>query len=492
MRGLLLAILALLLITGDSGRHQFQLLKNAHSAHNVSTNAIEQGPHVLLWLAAKQGDMTAQHQLVTLATASESQYWLEKLVSIDNADAAWALYQLLGEDAGSQRFVQLAARGNVAQAQLTFAMSTTDPAQREKWLLRAAEQAYTPAQAALADWYLLQGQSDLAKPWLAKTAKADTQSAFKYGRLLWQDNERSAGEKFLQQAANAGHTEAANMVSIINRYSPKAPIDVDAYQWAADKVCHQRIQIFGTSLSTMARADALFNEFSQDERLYALPLCIAPPVWLKPNLLSCDEDLNGRGQLACNVKPLAPVVEKRYLTHAVIIAEHGKANVQNGVMYLDISDAYSVFVHELAHFSGFIDEYPLSRALAKRYCNTLAMKRFLPPNVVIDGEITYSPLVTLEQWWEIGQEVTDEVGISLTKTCDAVGVGAYKPSAAITFMEHHDSGVIPPLYIALWRKQLQTPATQRPISMNLFQAYHYSGQPVQAGRWLSVYENSAH
>ena len=66
-------------------------------------------------------------------------------------------------------------------------MATENPEKREKWLIRAAEQGYMPAQAALADWYLLHAQPELAKPWLQKTAMDDMQSAFKYGRLLWDE-----------------------------------------------------------------------------------------------------------------------------------------------------------------------------------------------------------------------------------------------------------------------------------------------------------------
>ena len=51
-------------------------------------------------------------------------YYLEKLVNLENADAAWLLYQILGEEGASQRFMRLAALGDVAEAQLAFAMST--------------------------------------------------------------------------------------------------------------------------------------------------------------------------------------------------------------------------------------------------------------------------------------------------------------------------------------------------------------------------------
>ncbi len=559
MRGLTLAIIALLLIAGDSGRYTQQLVRNATSAihaydkqflaaESLSTEPdlpesltpeqtvsdstgsdaadsdtasadltssasankpsplndaqpLKQSVYALLWLAAQNHDQSATSQgndsasveaqsvLITLASKNNAQYWLEQLASINNADAAWALYQLLGEEAASDRLVRLAALGNVAEAQLAFAMATENPEKREKWLIRAAEQGYMPAQAALADWYLLHAQPGLAKPWLQKTAMQDMQSAFKYGRLLWDENNREEAKGFIQRAAKEGHKLAQQMASVIKRYSPTTPSNVPQYAWQSNAMCHQRIQLVATSLATIARADKLYKDYKNDERLSELPLCIAPPIWLENNVLDCNANFQGQGNLACNVKPLAPIVKARDITHAIVVSEQGKANVQNGVMYLDISDAYSVMVHELAHFSGFIDEYALSRNAARRYCSKEGLNTFAPPNLTMDGAIAYHPQNTVNRWETKAKEEFLPLRVGTAKTCGAINVTSYKPSRVITFMEHHDSGVIPDLYLSLWQEQLANPAAQRPISMNLFQAFHKNGQPQEAGQWLAAYES---
>lgn len=554
MRGLTLAIIALLLIAGDSGRYTQQLVRNATSAihaydkqfllaepittepklsdalapeqagsdplssnsasadstasapasNSLSSNKarpLKQSVYALLWLAAQNHEQSgtsqgndnaseeAQHLLINVATKNNAQYWLEQLASINNADAAWALYQLLGEEAASDRLVRLAALGNVAEAQLAFAMATENPEKREKWLIRAAEQGYMPAQAALADWYLLHAQPELAKPWLQKTAMDDMQSAFKYGRLLWDENNRDDAKVFIQRAAKEGHKLAQQMASVIKRYSPTTPSNVPQYLWQTNTACHQRIQLVATSLATIARADKLYKDYVNDERLSELPLCIAPPLWLENNVLDCNANFQGQGNLACNVKPLAPIVKARDVTHAIVVSEQGKANVQNGVMYLDISDAYSVMVHELAHFAGFIDEYALSRNAARRYCTKEGLNTFAPPNLTMDGAIAYYPQNTVNRWETKAKEKFLPLRVGTAKTCGAINVTSYKPSRVITFMEHHDSGVIPDLYLSLWQGQLANPAAQRPISMNLFQAFHKSGQPQEAGQWLAAYES---
>ena len=497
MRGLLLAVLALLLVAGDSGRYASQLVYNVVQVYPANKEIASanstylQSLYSSLWYAAKSGNQKAQSMMVAWATEHGSVYWLKKLVSLENAEAAWALYQLIGEAESNAELMALAAIGNVPEAQLAFAMDTDNPNKREKWLLRAAKLNYLPAQSALADWYLLQGKLELARPWLEKTASLDMQSAFKYGRLLWDENLREEALKYFQQAADAGHTKAAEVIMLLSQYSPKAANSVGEYTWPTDKTCLQRIQIFATSLSTISRANALYEQFEQDLRLQALPLCIAPPIWLENNQLDCHAQYQGNNRLGCNIKPLGPAVTKRTLTHAVVVAEQGKANVQNGVMFLDMSDDYSVFVHELAHFAGFIDEYPLPKSSAQRYCHPEKIADFSVPNLVIEGAITYHPMATVNQWHEAVNAAHTTLTIASARTCDASGIKAYKPSHRITFMEHHDVGVIPPLYLTLWRQQLHNPDTQRPISMNLFQAFHQSGRAERAGYWLAEYESRA-
>lgn len=522
MRGLVLAIVALLLVSGDAGRYPPQLFLNAvhvlsatdytakaHSSKGAASSAgllssTEQATNAtflssntalpLLWLATLQGFQPAEDLLTETARQQAALYWLERLVERDNAAAAWALYQLLGEDEASERFVQLAAKGNVPEAQLTFAMASDDPRVRQTWLERAAKLGHKPAQAALADWYLLQGQQEKAKPWFAKVADSNMQSAFKYGRLLWDENQRKQAKNYFKKAANGGHIQARELISVLNRYSPVTPSGVSGFSWPSEKVCHQRIQFFATSLSTITRANTLYQQYRKDSRLKPLSLCIAPPIWLENDSLDCSDNYNGSNRLGCDIKPLASVVEKRQLTHAIVVSEQGKASVQNGVMFLDISDDYSVFVHELAHFAGFIDEYPLTRSAAKRYCQPANISSFSPPNLVLDGQLSYHPIKTVALWERAlteAQQVTSSTRplvVGRAKTCEAIQQRAYKPSVVVTFMEHHDIGVIPPIYLQLWQAQLANPEAQRPISMNLFQAFHQQGNTDSAGQWLDIYE----
>ena len=470
MRGLILAVLALFLLSGDTGSSVTQLLRNAANAAN---------PAALLWSATLQKSERAQQALVTYAAENHNAYWLKRLVKIGNADAAWVLYERATPDADSSRLMRLAAMGNVPDAQLAYAMSVEDPSIRETWLLKAARQGYVPAQAALADWYLLQQLPEKARPWLEKTADLDAQSAFKYGRLLWESGEHKPGKRYLERAAKQGHDMAASLTSMIARYVPRTFPQITQRQWPENKRCLQRIQIFATSLSTIQRADALYRRFQLDKRLETLPICMHPPVWLENDQLNCNENWQRSGRLGCDIRPLSSAVKKRDFTHAVIVAKQGTANTHNGVMYLDISDAYSVFVHELAHFSGFADEYPLTKSAARRYCGREDI-----PNLVFDGVLTYQPVTRVQQWQALGS-----AGVWHAKTCESIGVNAYKPSRQVTFLEHHDSGIIPASYLRLWKAQLEDVSAHRPVYMNLFQSYHQGKQTTSADEWLKRYES---
>lgn len=468
MRGLIASLLIMFLVRSDMGQDPHQLTFNAQSAAQ---------PASLLWIAAKQGDEVAQQALIDYAVVSQQDYWLNKLVKIGNPDAAWALYQQAGDERSGDRLMKLAAVGNVPEAQLQYAMATDVPEKRETWLLRAANQDYLPAQAALADWYLLHSAPEKARPWLEKTADNDVVSAFHFGRLLWDEGDRKRAVLYLKKAADEGHSVAKALTRMLARYQPVALKNLTPKSTFASE-CKQRVQLFATSLTTIERAHQYYAQFSQDKRLQALPICMARPLWLEKNELNCADNWKKSGRLGCDVRPLSAAVEALDFTHAVIIAEQGKANVNNGVMFLDMSDTYSVFVHELAHFAGFVDEYPMSSSLAQTYC-----QRQDAPNLLFDGEITYQPISRLDNW----RTLQSAVGLWPAKSCRNVKIKAYKPSGKITFMEHHDSGEIPAIYLKLWQQQLNDPAKQNPVYMNLFQAFNSHGQSAKADIWLQRY-----
>ena len=466
-RYFLLSLLATLYLASDSGRDIHQLLFNAsHSAQ----------PSSLLWEAARQGDPVARTQLVDYAVATGESYWLQKAVSEGSPEAAWALYQ---SESGNLKnyYLKLAAQGDVAEAQYTLAMASDTRSEREAWLVRAANNNFLDAKIALVNWYLLNQQVELADPWLSGVADSDNALALVYGKQLWAQGQHNEAKQWIEKSAERGHKPAQALVSVINQYRPIGMKAVKATEWPNH--CAQRVSIVATSLTAIERADEYYQSFNSDSRLNALPICMRKPVWLKPNLLTCSEQWQGQHRLGCDLTALSGFVRKSNSTHVAIVADQGKANVFNGAMFLDVGDTYSVFVHELAHWAGFVDEYPLSEGLARLHC-----RQTTAPNLVFDGKLTYAPLTTINEW----QEADGAMVIAPSRTCRNVGKHAYKPSSRMTFMEFHDSQHIPQLYLSMWKARLQRKDLQYPIYINLHESFRTLGNEEEANYWQNRYQ----
>lgn len=471
-RATCLVVFTSLTIAADTGQLSSQLIHNAQQAEN---------PASLLWTASVQGNETAQEQLHTYAESNNDAYWLEQLIGIGYAPAALTLSRIEDNPRISERLVRLAARGGVAQAQYEFALSRDDYSHRASWLTAAAEQGLFEAQTALADWYLLYQQPELAEPWLAITAEQDPQSAFQLAYFRWQQGDKAQAKALFSFAAEHEHEEAAGVLSVLNRYEQTSVAGMASQlraslpqQWQSEQ-CRQKILPVALGLAEVVQADRIYRQFYQDRRLKSLPICMAPPQWLKNDALTCDANWRGQGRLGCDIRPLADMVAAQDISHFVVLAESGKANVNNGVMYLDVGDTYSVFVHELAHFVGFVDEYPLTAGLAREYCS-----RKNAPNLVFLGEITYAPLENIDKW----QAIEFPVQLTPARTCRNIRQPSYKPSDRMTFLENHDAKYIPPLYLSIWQQRLNDPSVQRTVSMNLFQAFQRAKQSEQAAFWL--------
>jgi hypothetical protein len=162
-----------------------------------------------------------------------------------------------------------------------------------------------------------------------------------------------------------------------------------------------------------------------------------------------------------------------------MFADKGKANVHNGIMFLDRQDSYDVFIHELAHFVGFIDEYPLSRSLAKRVCAGVDA-----PNMVFKQAQTLD--VDRQYWQSIGFQ--DNTDIFAARTCDNHSTEAFKASSQLTFMEYHDTGFIPAHYLTAWQRQLQKTPDLPSAHINFAQSYELSNNLSESQFWRARYQ----
>jgi hypothetical protein len=233
-------------------------------------------------------------------------------------------------------------------------------------------------------------------------------------------------------------------------------------------------------LDSVKQAHNYYYQFQEDERLASLPICINKPIWVEHEDFNCQNRPTNNYRITCSLAHLDKVLTPGSFTHLAIFAEQGKANVVNGVMYLDLADKYSVFVHELAHFVGFIDEYPLSPEFAGFFCS--GQQDF--PNIAVVPEEGSLEDLDLSYWQSLGS------GIALARanTCNNHPAQAYKFSSEMTFMEFHDTDYIPQLYLDIWRQRLEDKGMMRIAAINIAQSLEETGNTPAAEKWWHVYE----
>ncbi len=439
-----------------SATHYAPTLRHYFSQHELKDKY--QG----LWPAAKEGASTqALKTLVERASISKDVYWLEQAASLNSLSAQLALAGLKTGDE-KQHWWQQAAKSGHGPSQFELSLLEDSIEQRIRYLEQAAFNQHAPAIIALSKYYYEEKNVDKAIRWLAKAAEFDHNSSFTLGRMYWKQGDKEKATKTFKSVSELS-PDANEYYKTIHQIKPSKLSMLNQQRQAIPNQCAQYIQFVATSLDSAVQAKRFKASFENDRRLTSLAICIAPIIWLQANQLKCK--LNNERQ-SCDLTSLAQQTFTPHFTHVVFFLEKGKAYVQNGAMYLDETDTYSVFVHELAHFVGFVDEYAVSAELAEQYC-----RETTAPNLMIANEADLQSNDGVELWQGLIQEINQQrinavslqpsqdiellsLKISTSRTCNKLDVSAYKPSNEITFLEFHDANNIPPIYLHMWEKLL--------------------------------------
>lgn len=490
----------MLLLTGSVNYSKLQLRNFAQSQHDPQLQSI------LFLRSAKLGDAVSTDLLFTLASASKSTYWLNQLTLIGSSEAAYELAMRASNPREQRKWFRVAAQKGHAKSQFELSLLVRQSDEQFTLLERSALQKYPPALITMAKYYhrnlRFSGvdnqahalQANDALHWLSLAAELDEQSAFKLAKLHWQLQNNQQALVYFEQAMNMGNPKASDYIKVIKDKRIIAPEALFAMPLSKSKVfasddnnnsitettpsstsCAQTLQFMASSLDSVVQAESFKAKFDSDARFDDIPICINPIAWVSNSDLRCGNphEIASNGRVACDLSRLAMILHQPKFTHLVVFADSGRAFVQRGVMYLDRADEYSVFIHELAHFAGFVDEYALSAALAQQHCSSS-----YAPNIMIatsDGRIDQHKL---KQWKDLDasselriseQGETNQPGFSISQsqTCKNVESTSFKPSADITFLEHHDTNYIPQLYIALWQQELQKRHGEQAVTQEL-------------------------
>lgn len=445
------------------------------------------------FVRAKHGQVSGRDRIVKRAVEHQDSYWLEQAAQLGDASALYKLSQLSKNDKERLKWLKKAADLNVAEAQFELSLLPSQKQHRLALLRSSADQEYQPAQHALANWLLLNQQESAAIEWLMQSAENYPQDAFSLANIRWREKEFELARYWFEIAANQGHEQSKRYLNVVDKEasigldeSNQRHIKFDSTQRITGEDCAKHVLPLSLSLANHVQAKSIVKAFNADNRFNNIPICLANPIWLRNDESLCNQQtIANRSRTVCNVHRFEDLIKNNNITHIIIFLPEGRAYVNAGVMYLNSLASYSLFVHELAHFAGFADEYPINDALAAVHCNAKTA-----PNLIFDGELTYAPQTRLSHWQSFYQQndASAEISIHRARTCNSVGKTAYKLTDKRTFMEFHDTEYIPPEYLHIWRQQVIGKAHWYPVSINIARYYESVEFPELAQFWRKFAE----
>lgn len=195
--------------------------------------------------------------------------------------------------------------------------------------------------------------------------------------------------------------------------------------------CLQQVIFYTYVQPQRVRSRQWVARFQRDPTLNQLPICFSWIRALKPPLRRHSNST----QVATVTGHAQPVQKKVKFTHRA-----QRAFVHADTMQLGLHHSYAVFVHELAHFAGFVDEYNMRE---DRYLPHSQCRLTRAPNLRVVKQNSTGPTVPVPEGWYDSEQCQQYSNLRFLK-----------PENGITFMTYFDSPFIPLKYIKLWRRAL--------------------------------------
>ena len=273
----------------------------------------------------------------------------------------------------------------------------------------------------------------------------------------------------------------------------------------ADKAnhCLASIQLVASTLVGLQHAESLMTDFKRSS--LAQYFCFAPVRYLAQQFLSCQSE--HQQAIVCQDKALAPIAEQFSSRYLAIIHQQGGANVDKGILHLDLADNVDVFAHEVSHLLGFIDEYPLIKGhqacLPKKSEGTVAHNIVVFPSNLTGSRAELrakmikslpwgkyiketTPIMSkVEQGWQLGtpDAFSGEVGLFKAETCDnSSDTQAFKASNQQSKLRYYEQD-FPELYHDIL-KNSPDKRLMPSFYYNIAYDYFLTGDEVKARYWL--------
>lgn len=209
------------------------------------------------------------------------------------------------------------------------------------------------------------------------------------------------------------HTDAA--------MSLRQPLDNTVLQTSLiypSRNCAEKVMLVVSDLSSFNQVKALKKRF---ETTFDLPICLSEPVYFDATKIKCSN--NPKTRIQC-VLSTNKVLERYTYDKLAFFSKHGIANAFANQLHMSYLQSERVLLHELMHLYGFIDEYPLKKALAQRMCNVEKKTRIAKNIVVLPNSDDAAERISFDgqDWYK-------------TNTCDNAKGQAYKPVSITSNLE---------------------------------------------------------
>ena len=396
--------------------------------------------------------INTDQRLAQLSAKSNNKAWLHlaKLHGDSNANTAYQLAEYFRRD-----------------KQITSA---------ELWYRVAIRQQHVLARIALANIYFKQQQYADIKPLLLPIAGNNNALALLYEIALYQGDLAFIEDhkSMLVQGANIGLYNELEQFSVFSEsqeqtkneeklgYNTEQNIEHNIKKNIKQNIkqnsaCSVDVQLFATSLKGLRHGQQLMSAFEHHK--LAKYICLRIPKYVPAEAINCLHGVNENISCNTSVWITRNDINTRYLG---IIVEQGGANVDHGIMYIDQDDNLDVLVHELSHFIGFVDEYPLPKQHQK--CQQVQQSPFAHNLVVLPdfyqgereklrasilSQVPWRNLIKqstpilsrYQQGWTLATPVTyqNEIGLFTTASCNKQRkTQAFKPLASRTKLEYFE------------------------------------------------------
>ncbi|QTH64806.1 hypothetical protein J1N51_04930 [Psychrosphaera ytuae] len=361
-----------------------------------------------IYAAAEQQNASAQFQAYQI-----SQYlpYLTSAAQQGHVQAAWQLYKVLeakgtaapSEDTGDEFWLEYLVAKDHPQALIEYGLKQIRIGQLPELPLWLTQKSDTLANAVLSPHY----QSMFDGLWALTELFELTYKTDNYSEEVEQ-----LAVSLLQRASTIALPK--------NHFESKTE----------PQRCTQLVQaLVGSERHAQNLASILdfMSTFNKGGRY-----CFSKPI-IDPRLLAiCPEDEFGRAQCHSNLlsrikERYRPTDDKAKSTHWIIVTKQGNANTRDNLIFIDEQDTAQVLLHELAHWSGLIDEYQLRPEQQAFVCR--GTKPYWPgKNVLV------APKAVAQA------ELESQLGKPLypVQTCAGSQYNSYRVQAQSTIMEYFD------------------------------------------------------